>query len=580
MKSTDQNGTPRGLYLQWEGKRVYRQRIPTPRLLEPVGKFAVGGVEDNLIIEGDSLQVMASLKSRYGGAVDVVYIDPPYNLGKEDFRYSDKRFHDPDADDSDSVYVTNEDGGRHTKWLNFIAPRLYMLWEMLHNDRGVIFVSINDVELFRLGMLMNEIFGEENHLGTIIWNGSTDNNPTRIATEHEYILCYAKRADGLPPVWNGHLSTAKALMLAEYERLKASCKTLAEITRHFRKFIRENRDALGNLVHYSRVDEDGPYTGLRAVHNPGKDGYFYDTVIHPKTKQPCRIPARGYRFPENAMMAMIKAKPSKIIFGKDHTQIVQLKAYLKDYVPTLKSVINDIDSRAGQNALARLFGSREMFRNPKPVELIERLLDFSTSDTSLVLDAFAGSGTTGHAVLSLNKAVGGRRRFILIEEGRGKGGKERFCRTLTAERVKRAIVQDGYDDGFAFFSTGRKLDREAIIGLERDALANLICQADETGRGRVIARLTGHTYVIGRNPRGEAICLVWKGADDSEVTPQDLKAAAAEVTALGLKRPFRIYGTFCRIADVSTSWRFCQIPDEILTQMHIEEELAEEMEAV
>lgn len=156
----------RGLVLQWEGRRVYRQRIPTPRLLEPVPELSLGSDSPNMIIEGDNLQAMASLKSRYGGQVHVAYIDPPYNLGNQDFRYSDKRFHDPDADDSDAVYVTNEDGGRHTKWLNFMAPRLYMLWQLLHDDRGVLFASINDVELYRLGMLLNEIFGEQNHVGT------------------------------------------------------------------------------------------------------------------------------------------------------------------------------------------------------------------------------------------------------------------------------------------------------------------------------------------------------------------------------------------------------------------------------
>jgi adenine-specific DNA-methyltransferase len=366
-------------------------------------------------------------------------------------------------------------------------------------------------------------------------------------------------------------------MLAEYERLRKKSKTLETIRTAFRNFIRANRETLGSLVHYSHVDEEGPYTGLRAVHNPGKMGHFYD-VIHPKTKKPCRPPARGYRYPPDAMMKLVNAKPSQIIFGKDHNQIVQLKTYLRDYVPTLKSVINDIDARTGANTLARLFGNREMFRNPKPVELIERILDFSTTANSLVLDPFAGSGTTGHAVLSLNKADSGRRRFILIEEGRGKNGKDRFARTLTADRIKRAIRQDGYDDGFTFYGTGRKLDRAAIIGLERDALANLICQADETGRGKPIMRLSGHTYVIGKNPRGEGICLVWKGADNSEVTPPDLKAAAEEVMAAGLKRPFRIYGTFCRIADVSTSWRFCQIPDEIMTQLHIAEDFEPEIE--
>ena len=174
------NGSSRGLYLQWEGKRVYRQQVPTPRLLEPVEKYSHGADRPNMLIEGDNLQVLASLKPRYAGLIDVIYIDPPYNLGKDDFRYSDKRFHDPDADDSDAVYVSNEDGGRHTKWLNFIAPRLYMLWQLLHDERGVIFISINDVELFRLGMLVNEIFGENNWIGTIVWKATTDNNPSRI----------------------------------------------------------------------------------------------------------------------------------------------------------------------------------------------------------------------------------------------------------------------------------------------------------------------------------------------------------------------------------------------------------------
>ena len=102
----------RGLYLHWEGKRLYRQKIPTPRILEPVTELPFGTGHENMVIEGDCLQALASLKSRYAGEVDVVYIDPPYNLGKDDFRYSDKRFHDPDADDSDAVYVTIKAGGR------------------------------------------------------------------------------------------------------------------------------------------------------------------------------------------------------------------------------------------------------------------------------------------------------------------------------------------------------------------------------------------------------------------------------------------------------------------------------------
>jgi adenine-specific DNA-methyltransferase len=160
----------------------------------------------------------------------------------------------------------------------------------------------------------------------------------------------------------------------------------------------------------------------------------------------------------------------------------------------------------------------------------------------------------------------------LVEEG---NGSDKYCRTLTAKRLKLAIEKYKFKTGFEFFTSGQKLDRRAIVSLERDSLANLICQADETGRGRGIVAINGRTYVIAKNHRSEGICLVWNGADDSEVSPEHLQRAAKEVSDLGLKRPFRIYGTFCRVGD-TPSWKFCQIPDEIIAQMHIEDDLQSE----
>lgn len=559
-----------GLILQWQGKQLYQHRMPVPRMLDEVPELSVGEHPSNMIIEGDNLQVLAALKSRYAGQVDVIYIDPPYNTGKKDFLYSDKRFRDPDAEDGDAVYVTDEDGGRHTKWLNFMAPRLYMLREMLHDDRGVIFVSINDIELFRLGMLLTEIFGEDNHVGTLVWNSATDNNPTRIATEHEYILCYAKSKGRLPPSWRSQNHEAKTALLEAFRRFKAESSSLAEVQRKVNAFAREHRHFLGDIYRYRKVDDDGPYVARRNLDNPGKPGYTYD-ILNPLTGKPCPKPQWGWRYSEARMQELVDA--DRIIFSKSESKLPELKVPLEGVEFPLRSVIEGIDSRAGSNDLERLFGTRDRFKNPKPVALIQLLLDYTTRPDSIVLDGFAGSGTTGEAVLSLNRRDGGHRRFILIEEGERRN---RFSRTLTAERIKRAIELDGYEDGFTFYKTGRKIDREAIVGLERDALASLICQADETGRGTGITRLNGHEYVIGRNQRGQAICLVWKGEADSEVTTEHLRAAAAEVTAAGLKRPFRIYGTFCRVGD-TPSWKFCQIPDEILAQMHIQEDLIEEL---
>jgi len=139
------------MYLHWDGRRTYRTRMPAPRVLEPVSELSYGKDRGNRIIEGDNLQVMVSLRSHYRGMVDVAYLDPPYNTGKNDFRYSDRRFKDPNADSDDAVYVSNEDGGRHTKWLNYMGPRLALTWELLA-DHGICFISIDDNELFRLGM--------------------------------------------------------------------------------------------------------------------------------------------------------------------------------------------------------------------------------------------------------------------------------------------------------------------------------------------------------------------------------------------------------------------------------------------
>lgn len=554
-----------GISLYWEGNKLYHQRIPKPRLLQPVTNLSYNETFENRIIEGDNLQVLASLKNIYGGVVDAIYIDPPYNLGKEDFRYSDRRYHDPNADNSDAVYVTNEDGGKHTKWLNFMAPRLYMLRQML-SEVGVIFVSINDVELFRLGMLMNEIYGEENWVGTIVWRSNTENNPTQIAIEHEYILCYARNKSSLPTQWSSPDNDAKDLMLKAYKDIKVRTTDIVELQREFTRFVKDNEAYLGGLTRYKNVDERAPYISARNLHNPKPGGYDYD-IIHPDTGKPCKKPVTGWRYPEESMNHL-RYVEKRILFAKDETQVPQIKEYLDEVTFALRSVV-DIYGGIGSNNLKDLFGERSVFKNAKPVDLIELLLSYSTHPDSVVLDAFAGSGTTGEAVLRLNHRDKGNRRFILIEEGIGK---DNFCRTVTAPRIKLAIEKFGYNSGFTFYETGREIDRLAIVTLARDALANLICQSDETGRGRGIERVEGYQYVIGKNQRSEAICLVWDGDNRSEVTKEDLKAAAQEVKEAGLKKPFRIYGRTCRYSDAGASWKFCQIPDEILAQMHIEED--------
>jgi adenine-specific DNA-methyltransferase len=574
-----------GMYLHWDGRKSYRTRMPVPRVLEPVKKLSYGDQSaGNLIIEGDNLQVMVSLRPQYRARVDVAYLDPPYNTGKKDFRYSDRRFNDPNADSDDAVYVSNEDGGRHTKWLNYIGPRLWLVWELLA-DHGVCFVSINDIELFRLGMVMDEIFGEANRLGVVVWKQAADNNPTRIAVGHEYVLCYAKREEEVPRAWAGD-SPPQHWLLTTYERLKKTHRDdieglqsayQAAIQEHVAAYEAARRDGkdtdlveLGDLARYSFVDARGPYAANRTTENPHPGGYLYD-VVNPKTGHVHQKPKNGYRFPEESMRRL--EAEERIIYPDDPRRLVQLKKYLGDLRPPLRGIV-EIGSRGGAADLKRLVPDEaSRFANPKPTSLMELLIGFAADSDALVLDPFAGSGTTGHAVLRLNAQDGGRRRFIMIEEGERD---DRFARTLTSGRMKAAIEKEDLQGGFTFLETGRRLNREAILELERQAITNLIVQTDITGAGGSITRMDGD-HVIAYNARREAICLKWNGRSDSTITRDVLVQMFEEAKTLRLNKPLRVYGSTCVVGETD-SFRFCQIPDEIVAALSLSDE-AEEADA-
>jgi adenine-specific DNA-methyltransferase len=577
-----------GMYLHWEGRKGYRTRMPAPRVLEPIKKLSYGDGTGSRVIEGDNLQVMISLRSQYQGMVDVAYLDPPYNTGKKDFAYSDARFHDPNADADDMVYVNNEDGGRHTKWLNYMGPRLWLVWQLLA-EHGICFVSINDVELFRLGMLMDEIFDERNRIGTIVWKQAVDNNPTRIAVEHEYILCYAKNIDSVSDRWSG-ISPAKDWLLTTYERIKAGESDPVKIEKAYRAAIREQKAAhrtavaegkgddvvdLGRMERYRNVEERGPWAKDWHLENPRPGGYMFD-IIHPVTKKPCKKPPKGYRYPEESMKQLLAN--DLIVFGKDHTEPPQLRRFLKDAATALRSVVT-IPGRNGSDLLnALIAGGTEKYPNPKPVELMTMLLGAAADLDAVVLDPFAGSGTTAHSVMRLNARDSGVRRFILIEEGTRE---DRYCRTLLAPRLKAAIKKEKLPGGFTFEQTGRRLNRAAILDLEREAIANLIVHTDPTGKGRGIARVPGK-YVIGTNTRQEAICLCWNGRSKSAITRDVLVAMFDEAKELGLRRPLRAYGATCAVGETD-SFRFCQIPDDILAALQIADDdgaLAGEPDAI
>lgn len=377
----------------------------------------------NLIIEGDNFDALRALRMSHAGRIRCIYIDPPYNTGNRDFVYNDR-------------FVDKTHRFRHSLWLEFMYRRLQLAKELLADD-GVIFVSIDDNELFRLGMLMDRVFGEENKIGVVVWKNVTDNNPSRVVTEHEYMLAYARDKATLPPEWKSSDVAKKDAMLQVEEQLLERGLDQVDLQREYTRWFRSNKDQLAPLDNYKHIDGDGIYAGSRSVHNPGKEGYRYE-VIHPRTGLPCRQPLMGYRFPEDTMRQLLHDQ--RILFGDDHSKLIELKAYLKDYRSKFASVI-DLDGRTGPNELKQLFSDEKVFNNPKPTDLIEGFLSFVTSDHDIVLDFFAGSGTTAHAVARLNAEDGGNRRFILVSstEATADAPDKNLCRDVCAQRVRRVL---------------------------------------------------------------------------------------------------------------------------------------------
>jgi len=453
--------------LTWPGKAECFRAIQTPSLgtLRPAPKESISfSTTENVIIEGDNLEVLKLLQKSYLGKAKIIYIDPPYNTGN-DFIYPDNYTESlqtyleytgqVDAEGKRFGTNTEADGRFHSKWLNMMYPRLYLARNLLQDD-GVVFISIDDKELHNLRRICDELFGEENRVGIIAWKNVTDNNPTLITPDNEFILCYARHREALPRAWTSQYSVAKEMLLREYERLKGEGLSTDLIQEGIRDFISDNEESVGFLSRYKHVDQRGVYTGSESVHNPRPGGYDFE-VLHPTTGKPMRKPANGYRFPESTFREMEAS--GIILYGQDEARIVKIKKYLADYEDALRSVIT-LDGRLGSYELKRLFPQNgTVFTNPKPSELLESLISFAGGSDALIIDFFAGSGSTGHAVLDLNRKDGGSRRFILVQlpepTEEGSGARQAGLDTITEitkERVRRVIKAmnesaDAADDG-------------------------------------------------------------------------------------------------------------------------------------
>ena len=422
-------------------------------------KYNFGGTSQNKIIHGDNLLALKSLLPLYENKIKCIYIDPPYNTGNENWVYNDN-VNSPQIQKwlGQIVGKEGEDYTRHDKWLCMMYPRLKLLKQLLSDD-GAIFISIDDNEVANLKLICNEIFGSQNFVGTI----SNTNNPKGrsfdkyIATAHEYILIYAKQIGNL--TWNGFKPEEK--VTRRYNKVDENGCLYREID--LRKTgdhdLREDRPNLFYYFYYNETTGDFfpdnedkflmGYVQIKPVRADGKDGCWRWGLETAK---------------ENLSLIIPKFMPTRKIWGVMQKDYLENKQYVK---PTSSWTFKDVNSERGTEIFLKLGFSKSDFPKPKPIGTVERILQLATDKNSIILDAFAGSGTTAHAVINLNKSDGGQRKFILIEM-------EDYAESVTAERVRRI------GGNFDFYELGGQIfiDDELNADLDIEKIREYIWQVD------------------------------------------------------------------------------------------------------
>lgn len=420
--------------LTWVGKdKVVNHHHDVPfKVLQQQSRFdapegSPTNSTDNRIIHGDNLEALKSLLPEFEGKVNCIYIDPPYNTGNEGWAYNDA-VNDPKIRKwlGQVVGKEGEDLSRHDKWLCMMYPRLKLLHRLLAKD-GVIFISIDDNEQANLKLICDEIFGSANFINNIIWQKkySPQNDARHLSDNHDFVVCYAKNKT----IWTPNL-------LPRTEKQDKAYKNPDKDSRGIWKASDLSVKTYNKSTDYSIITPNG-------------------RVINPPESRCWSV--NQERFTELLV-------DNRIWFGKDGNNVPAIKRFLTDVKDGITALTVWTYEEVGHNQI----GKQELknifseivhtFDTPKPTTLIERILLLATAPNSIILDSFAGSGTTAHAVLKLNAQDGGNRRFILIEM-------EDYADTITAERVRR--VMSGYGEGnkqvpglggsFAYYTVGEPI---------------------------------------------------------------------------------------------------------------------------
>lgn len=602
-----------GVALSFHGKRSALQiaKKVRPRQTRREPKLHVGTAEaqsKNMLIEGENLQAMVTLY-KHRGQVDLIVTDPPYNTGQY-FRYNDKWDNDPNDPELGTI-VSNEDGSRHTKWIKAMMPRLQIMKAML-KPSGVLAICIDDNELFHLGMMLDEVFGEKNRLGLINWQKSAaprpDNN--HVSTSTEYVLVYAKDAE---------IAQTQSL-----NRTAADNKRYGNPDNDPGDLWRE-----GNLTarSYSAKDDyaiQSPFTG--ELHYPAGEGAWR----HPKRNIKKWVSEWGCSLTEKdikdgkAKALLIKGGtveriPSKVSeaalqrlkednwpfiwFGRDGKGRPRTKTYLNQikkgkvpvsywadefFTPDVSVGATSWDysesgrSSDGVSELSEIIGEGHGFVTVKPLKLMSKIIQIWCPPDGLVMDPFAGSGTTGHAVLWLNREEESKRRFILIEQGAPENG-DKYARTLTWTRLHNAITGErpngnGVEPlggGFEYRLLTKAIDAKTVLSMQQDELIDVVLTSHWENHKRSAPSLTrvdgeSYQYLVGKDQNEEGYFLIWdNGGPVGSLTVDTYKKVAQEAKKAGIQPPFHVYARYEMFQ--SPNVRFWKIPDKILADLGLNE---------
>lgn len=427
VKSSDVELSKESYSLNWLGKSYARllANLPPKTLLtedKDHNQREENKDSQNLLIKGDNLEVLKHMVNAYSDKVKMIYIDPPYNTGSDGFAYNDDRKFSPDQlselagiDLDEAIRIldfTIKGSSSHSAWLTFMYPRLYIARELLKDD-GVICISIDENEHSNLKLLCDEVFGEFNFAGEIVWKNSSKNDQAYISIQHEYLLFYVKSKEHNSGQWNEKKEGLDEIYKAFDGFRKKHGDNWAAIHKDalewYNQFPASN--PITNSKHYNWMDERGVYFPDN-ISKPA-NGYYYD-IEHPITKKPCKKPTGGWRFIEDTMKR--KISENRIHFGKDHTVVPNNKTYLKDTEFQSLTSIKFKDGRVASNMLKYLFGQKDIFTNPKDVGLLSEIFKaLNIKNQDIVLDFFAGSASTAHAIYNMNCDEENQLKFICIQ---------------------------------------------------------------------------------------------------------------------------------------------------------------------